>query len=139
MNISLKRLNDRVLFSAVNTEGNEVLIDGPPGIGGTGGGFRPMELVLASLATCSVMDLVEILRKQRQDLKDIQIDVQGDRPAEGDVKPFTRIHLHYRLFGDVQAGKAEKAVELAVRKYCSVAEMLRATVEIDYSFEILTQ
>jgi len=137
MKVSLKRLNEGVHFSATNSEGNEVLIDGPPAVGGVGGGFRPMELVLVSVASCSVMDLIAILRKQKQDLKDVRIDVEGERDPVGDVKPFRKIHLRYRLYGDVQLSKAEKAAELAVRKYCSVAEMLKATVEIDYSIEIL--
>ncbi len=137
MKVVLKRKNSEVLFGAYNEDGNELAIDGSPAIGGTGGGFRPMELVLASAASCSVMDLISILKKQRQDLVHIEIDVDGERPAEGDVKPFTSIHLHYRIYGDVKEGRAEKAVALSVEKYCSVVSMLQNSVKISHSFTIL--
>ncbi len=136
MKVQLKRINDDVNFAALNSDGNEILIDGPPSIGGVQGGFRPMELVLASVGSCSVMDLVAILKKQRQDLKDIQINIEGERFDTGDVHPFKSIHLTYHLFGRVDDRKAGRAVELAVTKYCSVVEMLKASVDITYSYEI---
>ncbi len=137
MKITLKRKNEAVLFTAANSEGNEVMIDGSPTIGGVNGGFRPMELLLAAAASCSVMDIVSILKKQRQNLVHIEIDSEGDRSEEGDLKPFTSIHLHYRIYGDVKESRAEKAVSLSVEKYCSVIASLGSSVKVSSSFEIL--
>jgi putative redox protein len=135
MNITLARVNDRVHLRATNPEGNTVDVDGAERVGGRNGGFRPMQLVLAAIASCATMDLVPILEKQRQRLDDLHIDVTGER-GEGGPSPFTSIHLHYTLVGRIDEAKARRAIELAVYKYCSVGEMLKATVDITYSFEI---
>lgn len=137
MNITLNRANDRVHFVAHNPEGNEVHIDGSPAIGGDDAGFRPMQLLLASLASCASMDLVDILRKQRAGMEDVEIEVNGERDKEATPSPFTRIQLHFRFFGDVDKGKAERALDLAMNKYCSVGEMLRKTAEIEFDYEIV--
>lgn len=133
--IELQRINDRVHFQAKNGDGNTVEIDGAERVGGEGAGFRPMQLALAAVASCSVMDLVPILEKQRQRVDDVQITASGER-ADGTPSPFTSINLHYVLTGEIDEQKARRAIELAVYKYCSVGEMLRATVTITYSFAI---
>ncbi len=135
MKVNFARVNDRVHFRVTNPEGNTIDVDGAPRVGGEGGGFRPMQLVLAAIASCATMDLVPILEKQRQRLDDISIEVTGER-GEGVPSPFTAINIHYELTGDIDDGKARRAIELAVYKYCSVGEMLKATVDITYSFVI---
>lgn len=136
MNVTLSRANDRVHFIARNPEGNEVHIDGSSSVGGEDAGFRPMQLLLASLAGCASMDLVDILRKQRAGMEDVEIEVNGERDPNATPSIFTNIHLHFRLFGAVDPKKAQRAVELAVTKYCSVGEMLRTSAEITYDFAI---
>lgn len=137
MNISLHRVNDAVHFEgSSNTTDVKVHIDGSPDIGGEGLGTRPMELVLMALGSCSALDLVSILKKQRQQIDDIQIDVEGKRR---DTIPniFTGIHIMFYLKGDIDPAKAEKAAELAVKKYCSVHDMLAAGgVDITYGIQI---
>lgn len=114
----------------------KVHIDGSPEIGGLGLGVRPMEMVLMALASCSSLDLVSILKKQKQDLKDFSVSVEGER-REQIPHIFTKIHMAFSLKGDIDAAKAERAAELAVKKYCSVHDMLVAGgVEISYSLEI---
>lgn len=137
MNVKLSRLNDRVHFVAQNPEGNEIHIDGAPGVGGEEAGFRPMQLLLASVASCASMDLVDILRKQRAGMEDVEIEVSGERDHDATPSPFTKIHLHFRLFGEVDRTKAERALDLAVNKYCSVGETVRGVAEIDYDYEIV--
>ena len=113
-----------------------VHIDGSPEIGGLGLGVRPMEMVLMALASCSSLDLVSILKKQKQDLKDFSVSVEGER-REQIPHIFTKIHMTFSLKGDIDAAKAERAAELAVKKYCSVHDMLVAGgIEITYSLEI---
>jgi len=97
-----------------------------------------MELVLMALGSCSALDLVSILKKQRQQIADMQISVEGKRR---DAVPavFTAIHLTFRLTGDIDREKAIKAAELAVKKYCSVHDMLAAGgVDITYEVQVAT-
>lgn len=137
MNISLQRINDAVHFEG-SSESTDVRvhIDGSPSIGGEELGVRPMELVLMALGSCSALDLINILKKQRQQIDDVKIDVKGQR-REAIPNIFTDIHISFFLTGDIDPPKAEKAAELAVKKYCSVHDMLAAGgVNINYSIEI---
>lgn len=99
-------------------------------------GMRPMEALLSSVATCAAIDVVAILQKQRQQLKDLQIEVEGDREEGKAPTPFTSIQMNFILFGKLDAVKAARAVELAVEKYCSVKESLDPSITVTYSFEI---
>lgn len=137
MKVELQRVNQGVHFEAKGDATEiKVNIDGSPEIGGEGLGVRPMELVLMALGSCSSLDLISILKKQRQPLEDIKIDIDAQRK---DAVPsvFTSIHMTFKLKGDLDTQKVEKAAELAVKKYCSVHDMLAAGgVEITYSVEI---
>ncbi len=130
MQITINRVNHYLHFEAANEAGNTVHIDGESQ------GMRPMQLLLTSVATCAAFDVVEILKKQRQTLHDIQIEVNGKRAEDQTPKPFTEIHIHFLLFGEVEPPKAERAVQLAVEKYCSVGASLHPDIAITHSFEI---
>lgn len=138
MKVELKRVNDAVHFEASAPSTTvKVHIDGSPEIGGMGLGVRPMEMILMALASCSSLDLVSILKKQKQDLKDFSVRVEGER-REQIPTVFTKIHMYFILTGEIDPAKAERAAELAVKKYCSVYDMLSAGgVEINYSIEIV--
>jgi putative redox protein len=138
MEIRLDRVNDKVHLLARNDSKNEVHIDGAPGVGGEGAGFRPMQLLLAALASCTTMDLVPILEKQRQRLEDLRIRVSGER-VDGTPSPFESIHLHFELAGTIDDEKAGRAIELAVEKYCSVKESLHPEIAVTYSHEIRSE
>ena len=136
MKVELKRVNDAVHFEASGSGSVKVQIDGSPEIGGQGLGVRPMELVLTALGSCSSLDLIQILKKQRQEIKDFSVEVDGKR-KDGIPAVFTKIHMNFKLSGNIDQAKAEKAAELAVKKYCSVHDMLAAGgVEITYSLEL---
>ena len=137
MKVELKRVNDAVHFEASAPSSTvKVHIDGSPDIGGQGLGVRPMEMVLMALASCSSLDLVSILKKQKQDLQDFSVSVEGER-REQIPTIFTKIHMTFNLKGNIDADKANRAAELAVKKYCSVHDMLVAGgVEITYSLSI---
>ncbi len=136
MEITVKRLNNALHFEASNADGNTFQMDASPAIGGEGKGMRPMEVLLSSVAGCSVFDIVTILKKQRENLEDIQIKATGDRKTDGDVKPFKAIHLRFDLKGDLNETKVARAVELAVEKYCSVATSLDPAIKITHSYTI---
>ena len=136
MKIELQRVNDAVHFEASGSGNVKVHIDGSEAIGGEGLGVRPMELVLMALGSCSSFDLISILRKQRQEIKDVSVTVEGERT---DAVPavFTKIHMTVNITGSIDSEKAEKAAELAIKKYSSVHDMLVAGgVQITYSLNL---
>lgn len=136
MKVELKRLNDAVHFEASGAENVKVHVDGSEAIGGQGLGVRPMELVLMALGSCSSFDLLSILKKQRQDVADVSVSVEGER-RDGVPAVFTKIHMTFNIAGNLDAAKVDKAAELAVKKYCSVHDMLAAGgVEITYSINL---
>ncbi|MGN0021006.1 MAG: OsmC family protein [Sphingobacterium hotanense] len=137
MKVELQRKNQAVHFEATAPSSSvKVNIDGPDSIGGEGKGVRPMELVLIALGSCSVFDLTTILEKQRQEIEDIQVEVEGQRLDEI-PNIFTKIHITFKLKGIIDEVKAQKAAELAVKKYCSVHDMLAAGgVDITYSIQL---
>jgi putative redox protein len=135
--IELNRLNDAFHFEAVNEHGSKVHIDASPDIGGTNQGMRPMQMLLAAMGGCSAIDLINILKKQKQDLKDIKVTVNGEREKDAIPSLYTQVHAHFRLFGNLDAEKVNKAVVLAVEKYCSVAKTLEVKAKITHSVEII--
>ena len=135
--IELSRVDQDYNMEAVNDTGNKILFDGSPEIGGHGRGMRPMQTLLAAMGSCSAIDIISILRKQREELKDIKITVTGERQKDATPALYTEVHAHYKLFGDLDQDKAQKAVSLAVEKYCSVAKTLEKTAKVTYSFEII--
>lgn len=136
MKIELNRLNDAVHFEGSGSGNVKVHIDGSEAIGGQGLGVRPMELVLMALGSCSSLDLISILKKQRQEITDISVSVEGER-RDAAPSVFTKIHLTVSLSGNIDPVKAEKAAELAIKKYCSVHDMLVAGgVEVTYVLKL---
>ena len=135
--IELERLNDGFHMEARNEQGNTVQMDASPDIGGGNMGMRPMQMLLAAMAGCSAIDVISILKKQRQDLKDIKVTITGER--EKDVTPslYTDVHAHFKLFGNLDADKAQKAVSLSIDKYCSVSKTIEKSAKITYSVEVI--
>jgi putative redox protein len=118
-------------FGATAGSGGKLVVDGAPEIGGTGAGMRPMELLLASVASCSAMDVLHILRKQKEPIEHLAIDIEGAR-AEGPVTPFTAMKMVFVARGNVDPHKLERAVALAVEKYCSARATLGSGVEVTW-------
>ncbi len=131
--IEVTRVDGEFHMVGRNQEGNEIHIDASSTIGGTGKGMRPMQLLLTSLAGCSAIDVISILKKQKQTVLGIKTIVQGEREERAVPSPFKSINLHFILFGSIALEKVEKAVALSVDKYCSVAATLDKNVRISYS------
>lgn len=136
MKIILKRLEEPFVLQAVNESGNTVNIDASPDIGGKGTGARPMELLLMSLAGCSGIDVLSILKKQRQQVTNFEVEVNGERETGKLANLFVKIHIHYKCKGEVVEEKLKHAIELSLEKYCSVAKTLEKTAKITYSFSV---
>lgn len=124
-------------FEAEASSGGKLVVDGSPAIGGEGRGMRPMEVFLSAIASCSAMDVVSILRKQRQPLEDLRIEIEGER-ADAVPAPFTRVTMIFTARGAVDPHKLERAVSLSVEKYCSVRATMAAGVEVRWEARIET-
>lgn len=138
MEVIIKRVNDAFHFEATGVSGIANHMDANPEVGGVNAGARPMEMLLMGLGGCSAIDVVLILKKQRQAIDDLQIRVTGERvKIEGtEMSPFRKIHLHFMLKGSVDPIKAEKAIQLSMEKYCSATAQLQSSAEITSSFEV---
>ena len=134
MRINLKRLDSDFNFQAINEDGNSVLIDGAPVIGGHNKGMRPMQLLLSALGGCSAIDIISILRKQKQVIDSFDIEVDGDREPVGieGYSLFKTIEVNFILKGNLDKDKVERAVKLSMEKYCSVTKTLEPTAKITY-------
>lgn len=136
MKIELIRKNDAFHFNAFNEAGNALAMDANAAIGGQEKGFRPMETLLAGLGGCSAIDVLQILKKQRQHVAHCSISIEATREEGKEISVFKTIQVHFRLSGTLQAEKVEKALSLSFEKYCSVAAILEKTANIEYSYEI---
>jgi putative redox protein len=139
MKVELVRVDDGFHFEATGSASDvKVHTDAAPNIGGQNAGVRPMELLLMGLASCSAIDVVLVLKKQRQEILDFRISVEGDREKEEGTErsPFRKIHLHYFLKGNIDPAKAERAVKMSMEKYCSATAQMEALAEITHEITI---
>jgi putative redox protein len=119
--------------------GHAIVLDGSPEIGGRDLGIRPMEMILIGLGGCTCMDVLSILKKQRQNITDCVIEIAGER-ATDDPKVFTEIRLHFIVSGrQLKSSHVQRAVDLSAEKYCSVSAMLGKTARIIHDFEIIEE
>ena len=122
--MQLRRTQNDYGFTATDSGGNNLSIDIPAEQGGNGQGFRPMQLLLAGLGGCSAVDIVSILKKQKQQIKDFSIDIDGER-QKARAFPLGRSTDHLSAVRRCHPAKAHRAVELSMNKFCSVAATLR--------------
>jgi len=137
MNAKIRWVGD-AMFVAESGSGHAVVIDGPPESGGKNLGIRPMELLLLGLGSCTSFDVVDILKKGREDVTDCVTQLTAER-ADAVPAVFTRIHVHFVVSGRrLNETKVARAIELSAQKYCSASIMLeRAGVAITHDFEIV--
>ncbi|GGE56044.1 peroxiredoxin [Halopseudomonas oceani] len=129
---------DGVMFLGESGSGHTVVMDGPPEAGGRNMGIRPMETVLVGLGGCASFDVVSILKKARQDIRDVHTELAAER-ADVEPKVFTKIHLHFVVTGkNLKEAHVKRAVELSAEKYCSASILMgRAGVEVTHDYEIV--
>ncbi len=130
------KLIEGMAFLGEAGSGHSVVMDGAPEYGGRNIGIRPMEMLLIGLAGCTAFDVVQILRKGREDVADCVVDVSAERAPE-DPKVFTAIHLTYMVKGrGLSEAKVERAIKLSKEKYCSASIMLGKTAAMTHSFTV---
>lgn len=123
--IDIKRKSGDFGFEASDANGHMVRFDTSPETGGINFGVRPMQTLLMALGSCSGIDVVSILKKQRQPVEDFSMNIKGEREAGKDPSLWKNIHVNFELKGRIDMDKAKRACELSITKYCSVAETLR--------------
>jgi putative redox protein len=123
-------------YVAQSPSGHAVVLDGPPELGGRNLGPRPMELLLMGMGGCTAIDVVNILRKSRQDLRGCEVQIEAER-ADSDPRVFTAIRVHFVLTGrQLSAKHVERAIDLSAEKYCSASIMLGQTAKITHTFDL---
>ena len=126
-----------MLFESVTPEGN-VLIDAAKEVGGQGKGVRPKAMMLSSLAGCTAMDIVSLLRKMRAEVDDFKVEVVANLTDEH-PKYYDKVHVIYRFYGDeFKKDKIEKAVTLSAERYCGVIEMFRQFSEVTHEIQYIS-
>lgn len=143
MKISLKRLDDAFHFEAINEDGRTVHMDAAENIGGKNQGVRPMQMLLMAAAGCAAIDIISILKKQRQEISDFEMDVDGERETpsiKGEAAVFKEVNINFKIKGKVDNEKAKRAADLSMEKYCSASKTLKlAGAKMEYKVYVNNQ
>ena len=123
--IQMQRKSGDYGFELQDEAGHLLQTDSSAESGGKDFGFRPMQLLLAALGSCSAIDVVSILKKQRQLITNFEMIIEGEREPNVIPSLWKNINMHFLLGGDLDEEKVLKACRLSIDKYCSVAETLR--------------
>ena len=124
-------------FNVSSATGHTITLDVPAEEGGENQGPTPMELLLMSLAGCTGMDVISILRKQRQQVSKYEVKVHGSR-AESHPKVYIDVTVKHIVTGHhIDPQSVSRAIELSSTKYCSVSRTVAKTAKITTSFEVL--
>ncbi|SCX90806.1 putative redox protein [Nonlabens sp. Hel1_33_55] len=134
MKVTLERKNTEYLLEARGASGIPVMIDnkGSEVVQGS----SPMELILMGVGGCSAIDIISILKKQRQEITSYKVEVTGDRVEQDGSKPFKAIEVVVHLEGDITPEKAQRAADLSFLKYCSVSKTFDSVVDITYQVSL---
>jgi putative redox protein len=123
---------DGALFVAEGGSGHTLTMDGAPDVGGRDVASRPMEVVLMGMGGCTAIDVVAMLRKQRQDIEGVEVSLAAER-AEEPPKVFTSVKLVYTVRGrKLNRALIERAVSLSEDKYCSATAMIRKSASVSH-------
>jgi putative redox protein len=132
-------LVDGMQFVGTADSGHAVVMDAPASVGGSNTGQTPMELLLSAFGGCSGMDVISIMRKKKQNVKRLEIHVEGEK-AEGHPKKYTALHIEYTVAGKgISEDSLKRAIDLSLEKYCSVGAMLGASAKISHSYKMIEE
>ncbi|MFM7174639.1 MAG: OsmC family protein [Caldilinea sp.] len=126
-------------FEGTADSGHTLVLDASQEVGGADRGFRPMELMAVSLAGCTAMDVISILRKKRQAVTSFEVKV-STQGASGHPHVFTAIELTYVVRGKgIDPAAVERAMQLSADTYCPAQAMLRQAAPITLKYEIIEE
>jgi putative redox protein len=132
-------LLDKMQFMGTSSSGHTLSMDADEESGGHNTGFRPMELLLVGFGGCSGMDVISILRKKRQQVTGLEINVKGEK-SDTAPKIYKEVQIEYVVKGKgVEKGAVERAIELSLEKYCSVGATLAKAGTITHSYRIVEE
>ena len=118
-------------FESTNPSGRTFMIDASPNDGGEGNGLRPKALMLSSLAGCSALDVVHLIKKMKLKVDDFKMDIIA-RLTEEHPKYYDQVTVEYHFYGkQLHEAKLTRAVNLSVEQYCGVMEMFRKFAEME--------
>jgi putative redox protein len=129
---------DNVMFVGESGSGHSVVMDGAEDHGGRNIGIRPMEMILIGIGGCASFDVIAILKKSRQNIRDCRVELVAER-ADAVPSPFTKIAMKFVVTGtNLKQSQVAKAIELSATKYCSASVMMEAAgVAISHEYEIV--
>jgi putative redox protein len=123
-------------FRGTADTGFTLPLDAHPDVGGDNQGFRPLELMAISLAGCTAMDVISILKKKQQDVVNFEVNVHADQASEH-PHIFTHVTVEYIITGrGVTQAAVQRAIELSTTRYCPAQAMLGKAVTIDHTYVI---
>ena len=127
---------DGMMMVGESASGHAVVMDGPENLGGKNLGIRPMEMLLLGMGGCTTIDVMSMLKKMREEVRDCRAEINAER-ADDHPKVFTKIHIHFVVEGvNLDEKKVGKAIGLSADKYCSASIMLGKTAAVTHDFEI---
>jgi putative redox protein len=136
--ITMERKTGDYGFEATDENDNVLHSDSSIENGGSNYGFRPMQLILAGLGSCSAIDIVSILKKQKQKVEDFKMKIEGEREQNKIPSLWKSVKITFEVYGDIDAEKVRKATALSMDKHCSVAETLRrGGTEITWQVKVI--
>lgn len=124
VHVEVVRVNNDFGFEGKDASGHTVRMDSNAESGGHDFGIRPMQMLLMGLGGCSGIDVISILKKQKQPVDGFRILIDGERETGKEATRWKEIRMIFELKGSVDPEKARRACELSVEKYCSVAATL---------------
>jgi putative redox protein len=128
---------DGALFVAEGGSGHTFTMDGAPDVGGRDLASRPMEVVLMGMGGCTAIDVVAMLKKQRQDIEGVEVSLVAER-AEEPPKVFTSVKVVYTVRGrKLSRALIERAVSLSEDKYCSATAMIRKSAAVSHEIVLV--
>ena len=133
--VAVKWLTSK-LMTGVDSRGQTVVIGTWAELDPPWAGLKPSDMLLLAAASCSAHDVVLILEKKREPLLGLEVTCTGEQQEQPPFI-FTRIHLHYKLFGELNPEKVVRAIRLSEEKYCSVINTLKPAVTVTHDYQIV--
>lgn len=132
-------LLNNMQFTGTASSGHTLIMDADDAAGGRNAGFRPMELLLVGFGGCSGMDVISILRKKKQQVSGLEVNVRGEK-SDSAPKIFKEVHIEYVVKGKgIEKIAVERAISLSLEKYCSVGATLAKAGTITHSYRIVQE
>lgn len=139
MKQTLEQISTEAHFKVTTEQGFQFQMHAPINDGEEKLAPSPMEVLLGAVPGCTSVDIIMIMKKMKQPLQKLVVEVNGHREPKENTKPFQKIELLYKFCGNIDEAKALKATKLSVEKYCSVIDSLDPSIEIDWKIEIVKE